>query len=253
MAKLTRKEIRSHKAFLRRQKVHEKKYQRQFYNWLKKTNDAVADAIENIGNISTHTDLINYDTLNAIYKRLYNDVGISEARIQSAEFEQQQKAEIPISLWRRLLGDFVTVTIAQRITEVLETTRKRIAHIIEKSIDDGLGYRETAKLIREDMGYNKNRSVAIARTETITAANKGKLIAAQNSEFEKRKSWIPTLDKRTRHSHRMMENSPFIDLDQDFELVDEDGTVEHGLHPGADTFSAKEVIQCRCSLVFRNK
>ena len=46
MAKPTKAELISHKKFLARQKVYERKYQKQFYRYLNSINRSIASYIE---------------------------------------------------------------------------------------------------------------------------------------------------------------------------------------------------------------
>jgi hypothetical protein len=268
MSKPTSKQIHEHKQFLRRQKVFEKKYQRQFYSYLASVNYAVAKWISENGLSISIDNFLKYDNVESIYKKLYTEVTLSESILQWESFNDgiKQKDLLndiagllspnesqPITLWRRLLSDFITVRIAGRITDVNTTTRKRIAFLIEKGIEEGLGSKEVAKLIRDDRGYNRNRSLAIARTETVTAGNQGKYLAAVSSPYIKLKKWIPVEDSRTRLSHIDMEDRPFVELEQPFYVANADGFLEQAQYPGDSTLSASNVIQCRCVIVFKNK
>lgn len=268
MSKPTRKEIQEHRQFLNRQKVFEKKYQRQFYKYLASVNYAVARWISQNGFNLNPDQFLKYENVERIYRKLYTEVTLSEATLQWDSFNDgiKQKdllddfARIlspgesqPISLWRRLLNDFITVRIAGRITEVNTTTRKRIAFLIEKGIEEGLGASQVATLIRKDRGYNRNRSLAIARTETITAGNQGKYLAAVSSPYIKVKKWIPTLDNRTRLSHLDMEDRPFVELDQPFYVANADGFLEQAQYPCDSSLSASNTVNCRCMLLLRNK
>jgi len=257
-----------HKAFLRRQKIYEAKYIKQFYRYLASVNYSVARWIDANGLDVTPDDFLNYDRVESIYKKLYNEVTINEAKIQRTEFGDDvgQKDMIddiigmmapqdsqPISLWRRLINEFITVRIAGRITEVNTTTRRRISTLIEQGLNEGLGASQVATLIRNDRGYNRNRSLAIARTETITAGNQGKYIAALSSPYVKLKKWLPVEDSRTRLSHLDMEDRPFVEMEQRFYLANADGVLEEARYPGDHTLSASNVVNCRCIIVFKNK
>ena len=110
-----------------------------------------------------------------------------------------------------------------------------------------------ARNIRKDRGYNRNRSLAIARTETVTAANQGRYMAALSSPYVQEKKWLPTSDSRTRRSHLEMIDTPYIDMDLSFHIANADGILEPALYPCAPTLSASNSINCRCQLVFRNK
>lgn len=257
----------SHKQFLRRQRIYENKYKRRFYSYLYGVNKEVANIIEQSGTSVDVDSLMQLDKLDKIYRDLYNDVTISEGRIQTAEFDDPKTKDLiddlsgilrfgeeqPISIWRRLLNEFLTVRIASRITYVTNTTRERISVLIERGIKEGLGGREVAKLIRDDKGYNRNRSLAIARTETVTATNQGKYLAAISSPYVKLKKWLPTIDNRTRPSHADFIDRPFVDFDQMFFVANADGVLESARYPCDSSLSASNTINCRCTLVFKNK
>lgn len=256
-----------HKEFIRRQKVYENKYRKQYYAYLASVNNAAARAYVDGGSYD-----IQHNKLTAIYERLYKDVTINEATIQWNQFDdpqvKQQKDlidvfaglfapntnDVPINLWRSLLSDFLTVRIAGRIAEVEQTTRKRVAVLIERGIEQGLGAREVAKTIRDDKDFNKNRALTIARTETVTSANQGKYMAALSSPYVKLKNWSAFADKRTRPTHLDMLNRPFVEMDQLFYLQNmQTGALEVAQYPCDNSLSAGNVVNCRCVVVFENK
>lgn len=259
--------VQQHKAFIRRQQVYERKYKKQFYAWLTLVNNSAANAYVNGGNYDIH-----HAKLESIYRKLYTEVTLNEADLQWKEFDDpklpQQKDlidvfaglftgntnDVPINLWRSLLQDFLTVRIAGRITEVEQTTRKRIATLIERGIAEGLGAREVAKTIRDDKDFNRNRSLTIARTETVTSANQGKYMAALSSPYVKLKKWLPFADKRTRPTHLDMLDRPFVEMEQLFYLQNmQTGALEGARYPCDNTLSAGNSINCRCVIVFENK
>lgn len=64
--------------------------------------------------------------------------------------------------------------IAQRVTRIKETTRKRLQAVIKRSIDEGLSMLDTASAIRKVMPrINANRAMTIARTEVGNAWTQG--------------------------------------------------------------------------------
>lgn len=264
--KESKKVRQEHAQFIRRQRIYENKYKRKFLAYLNSVNKSAADAYQN-GSFSY--DIYN-SRLEAIYKQLYSEITIQEAQIQWNEFEDTQikqkdlidalasiftvSTDVPINLWRSLLNDFLTVRIAGRIKEVEQTTRKRIAYLIEKGILEGLGARDIARIIKKDTGFNRNRSLNIARTETITSANQGKYLAASSSPYVKQKKWLPTLDARTRETHRAMSDVPYVDLTQDFFLQNmQTGSLESAQYPCDIRLSAGNTCNCRCIIIFKNK
>lgn len=259
--------VNQHKQFIRRQKVYENKYKKQFYSYLNSVNNSAAEAYINRGSYD-----IQHNKLESIYRKLYNDITINEASIQWVQFDdpkiRQQKDlidtfaglfspntnDVPISLWRSLLGDFLTVRIAGRISSVEQTTRERIAVLIERGISGGLGAREVAKTIRDDKDFNRNRSLTIARTETVTSSNQGRYMAALSSPYVKLKKWLPFFDKRTRPAHLDFLNRPFVEMDQLFYLQNmQTGALEEARYPCDSGLSAGNTVSCRCIIIFRNK
>lgn len=269
MPKPSRNQILEHKKTLKRAKVYENKYRKRFYSYLRSVNYAIAKEIELNGFGVDVSRFIKYEDLERIYKNLYNEVTINEAEIQYTELEPQEQIKQkdliddlvgilapeskPISLWKRLLNEFITVRIAGRITEVTDTTRRRISVLIEKGIEEGLGATQVAKSIREDQGYNRNRSLAIARTETITAANQGRYMAALSSRYVMLKKWLPKVDNRTRLSHADFIDRPWVEMEQLFYVANADGILEPARFPCDVTLSASNVISCRCIVIFKAK
>lgn len=273
MAKFKPSERLVHRDFLRRQTTYENRYTPQFYRYLQSVYKMAADQIESNGvnwYLSNMAESLQEPRLVSIYYKLYSYVIMSEAVIQRngilamAKREKGRKDIIDdlstpftggdiIKLWRSLTESYLRVRIATRITNVNETTVKVISKIIEQSISEGLGALEVAKKIREATELNKVRSLAIARTETVSASNQGKYMAALSSEYVLQKNWVPTQDARTRPTHIAMLDHPWIDMSGFFMLDSRKNGIEPGRYPCDSTYSAENVINCRCSVVFRIK
>lgn len=259
----------NNKEFLQRQGVWERIYTKQFYTYLAGINTSIAKEIETNGLVIDVIKYLNNEKLVSIFKRLYERVTLSEAKIQYEELLDIKKKDLiedfinffatlddsnmPAQLWRTVLKDFITVRISGRITNINETTRRRITELIQKGLDEGLGAKEVARAVRNDRGFNKNRALAIARTETVTAANQGRFMAALSSPYVTEKKWSPTLDARTRISHRQMEQVPWIPLTQTFKVANGKGFLEEGQYPCANTFTASNCVNCRCVMITRAK
>lgn len=267
----TPKQRRQHNAFLKRQRANEKVYYVKFLNYFESVYSTAANIVESEGTnqyLTSITSHLQEKRLNNIYLQLYREVMLKEAEIEYAILPGMGRKDFisdivnlfrgnqgeAIRLWRTILGEYLETRILSRITEVTSTTVKKLSEIIEKAISEGLGAKETARLIRDQTKFNRNRSLVVARTETVTAANQGKYMAAETSPFLMEKSWITTLDGRERPSHREMDGVPFIDLDAYFFLdAPKMNGLEQAQYPCADTLSAGNTIQCRCSLTLRIK
>jgi uncharacterized protein with gpF-like domain len=154
-----------------------------------------------------------------------------------------------ITYVRNLMQQYFNVYVMQRLREVSENTRKQIQLEIQRGVLEGLGGREIARNIsRKAPEINRTRAIRIARTESVTAANRAQLLAHEASPFVYEKAWLKVVDGRTRESHLAMDSSNFIDL-MDYFIVGG----EQMLAPGDTDASAGEVINCRCVLLFKAK
>jgi HK97 family phage portal protein len=150
---------------------------------------------------------------------------------------------------------WITVNVGNAVVLIDDTTRAEIKNIIMMGINAGwaIGDEETPDTIAYAIGQLyldqiiPNRSETIARTETMTAANKGSLSGAQQaeSEFGARllKIWIPTQDGDTRDTHAEMSSHPAIALTAKFRVGQ-----SLGEYPADWELSARERINCRCAV-----
>jgi uncharacterized protein with gpF-like domain len=132
--------------------------------------------------------------------------------------------------------------------------------ILNKAVDQGWGYYETARYIRDTItGINRNRAELIARTETGKAIHAGTYVGADKSPFQKEKVWIAAQDNRTRgnpfdgqrdHADHYRMDGQTVDFNDKF--IDQRSGVEMN-HPHDPEAPAKDVIQCRCTYAVVNK
>jgi len=100
---------------------------------------------------------------------------------------------------------------------------------------------------RIDDVYNFNerfRSVRIARTEVIGAANEGQLMAYVQ-EGVGAKEWITAGDERVRESHQ---------IDGQTVKITESFVLNSGVHmqmPGQRNAPVEEIVNCRCAVAPR--
>ncbi len=140
---------------------------------------------------------------------------------------------------------YITVTSAEKVTFITETTKTDIKNIIIDSMAEGasiLAMTESLDKLYLDK-IIPNRSRTIARTEVVSASNFGSLAGAQQTTPKLRKVWIPTFDDSTRDSHRAMANHPAIKLSESFDV-----NGSRGKYPADFSLPAKESINCRCAV-----
>jgi hypothetical protein len=138
---------------------------------------------------------------------------------------------------------------AQRFARsVNETTYAALQQTLVAGINAGEGIPElSARVATIFTDAATWRTIAIARTEVVGAYNSGALEGAQQSGVVTGKNWLAALDSRTRESHVAAHRDPRnrnIPLDQPFHVGDVTGMAPHDLP------SAKEVVNCRCTLTF---
>jgi hypothetical protein len=251
------------KSWRNREKLYTKRYARIFKRLL---NSIWVRAAREYSESETFT--VNDSDFLPVYRRLYTQIGEAEAKIAFARMPREKdifdalatffsgdpSSPEAITFVRSLMGDYFNVYVMERLREVSETTRKQIRAIIQRGFDEGLGARDRARLIRQAAPeINSTRAIRIARTESVTAANKAALLSHEASPYVYEKAWLPVTDKRTRPSHLAMDSNNFIPLWEDFLVLRESGGFDSMLAPGDTRASAENVINCRCVMVFKAK
>ena len=124
----------------------------------------------------------------------------------------------------------------------------RIQSVTLQAILQGESIPNMAKRICTELGEkNRAASVRYARTAATSAENAGRMDAyhrAQDEGIELQKTWIATLDDRTRHWHR--------ELDGQTVGIDEPFNNEYGdiMYPGdPDAEDGANIWNCRCAMI----
>lgn len=245
-----------------REKLYTRRYSRLFYSLLNRLWRKAAKEHQETGSFT-----IKENDFIPLYKKLYQDIGRKEAQLAFSKMPREKDVFDALSTFfnggtgteaitfvRNLMGDYFNVYVMERLRNVTENTRIQINRVIQQGFDEGLGARERAKLIRQFAPeINQTRSIRIARTESVTAANKAQLLSHEASPYVYEKAWLPVVDKRTRPSHAAMEPTRFIDLWDYFFVANADGELDEMLAPGDTNASAENCINCRCSMLFKAK
>ncbi|MFZ5688666.1 MAG: phage portal protein [Bacillota bacterium] len=128
---------------------------------------------------------------------------------------------------------------AELVKGITETTAQALRETLAEGIEQG----ESVPKLRDRVSAvfsdaKGRRATTIARTETHGSVVRGTFSTYKAADIEK-KEWLATRDSRTRDSHR--------GIDGEIRNIDE--PFSNGLmHPGGSG-PAKEVINCRCSLL----
>ena len=144
------------------------------------------------------------------------------------------------------LEEFIDLNTATWVTEIDDTTRKRIAKIIDKSYNDGLSTEATGTALRNSLiGMGIYRANLISRTETHRVASFANEIVAESMNIKGTvKQWIAIQDARTRLTHSIASGQQ-IALEGRFNIGG-----EFLKYPGDPMGSAGETINCRCAAIY---
>lgn len=271
-----RQRILNHRTIIARAKTYENRYARQLLSALAKQYREAAAQYDSGRQIDPSSE-----QLETVYRKLYLTLIPSEAKEAWSRYitpiAAEEKGYRPdmerkdilddlasflgigqsegemIKLWRSIANDYYNLNILSRIRNVMDTTRKAIGQIIEKGLQEGLGGREIAKNIRQEASgeVNRNRSMLIARTESMNAINRGQRLAMVTSPYYWDKRWDAFSDDRTRNSHRQMNTVDWLPLETSYEVPKKDGGIDIMDYPASPQGSAENVIQCRCSESFQ--
>ena len=186
------------------------------------------------------------------YIRFYQEVFVDSAKREYNRIRMQEKAFMPsdffLNTWREWIKSWVIENLGFLITEVTETTRKRVQAILGDAIEQGLNPTQTQDLLLQEIPDIK-RARAIARTESTRANNIAKKRSASEYANESGgrmyKVWIWSGSREPRVEHFELQNKP-IRADEYFvgingKLLDVPGDINGG---------PENTVNCGCSVVY---
>jgi len=223
---------------------------------------------------------------NSLSKSLFTELSYLHTKIDAANnaemltiveyFQIQQSEEIIKQrikrsaklagnlIQKRLLSkknefDFLIDTYIERfalfqVTKITETIRGQIRTIIQNAINEGFGAKKTAELFSNAMPIiSINRALVIARTEINGAFNYGAYTKAQEiagkfPELSIQKKWKANIDNRERKTHRAANKLEYRDMGEAFNVGN--SLMQRPHDPAGE---AKEIIQCRCTLLYKRE
>lgn len=154
------------------------------------------------------------------------------------------------SFFLQLIRQWVDINALEHASMIARTTMDDVRAAITKGVALGQGIQPVARQIRLVTKLSPWRSAAVARTEIHNASlfaqeSVGKQ-AERDYNIRLMKFWRPTLDARTRDAHAAMVRHPGVEMDQRFNVGGEMMS-----RPGDPAGSAKNVVNCRCTLIMR--
>lgn len=151
--------------------------------------------------------------------------------------------------WLQAAEDWLKQHVGISLAYINDTTRQIVTRIITLGLEQGQSIPDIADNIRSTLvGTSLTRAVMIARTETVAASNAAREFAAR--DFEARtgqtltREWIATRDARTRDAHRSADRQT-APPGADFVVGGESAS-----YPGDPRLSAKNRINCRCTIAY---
>lgn len=150
-----------------------------------------------------------------------------------------------------LFQEFITAWLAdnaaEKATTITQTQIATVQRITAKlQATELIGQEALARALRKEIvGLSPFQSARIARTETHTAAMVSKQTIAETSGVVGlRKEWVAAEDSRVRESHDDVDGRK-VPLDTGFSVGND--TL---MFPGDPNGSAKETINCRCTVAY---
>ena len=143
---------------------------------------------------------------------------------------------------RNVQLDIVARQVA-RSELINDTTAREITEMLSRMIEENATLEEMRRAVRARFeGYKEWRVDRITNTVVVGAFERGTLLAWQESGIDK-KGWLTAKDERVRTTH-IAANGQIIELEAAFEVG---GALL--MHPGDPAGPAREIINCRCSMV----
>lgn len=192
------------------------------------------------------------------YVEFYQAVFVDSARKEFNRIRQdnREKAFIPddffLNTWKEWIKDWVLLNLGSLITEVTETTLKKVQEILAEGIEQGLNPFQLERLLLEQIPDIK-RARAIARTESTRAYNEGKKKSAQDwanqTGVNLWKLWIHGGAKEPRFQHIQAQDKPVVATGF-FQFTNKNGISVQMDKPGDINGGAEQTINCSCVVVY---
>jgi hypothetical protein len=144
------------------------------------------------------------------------------------------------------LAEFIALNTGIWVADIDETTRKRLAKVIDNSYNDGLSVEATGVALRNTViGMGVYRANLISRTEVHRVAGFANETVAENMKIDNTvKEWVAIQDARTRLSHSIASGQR-VPLEANFVVGG-----ERLKYPGDPRGSPGETINCRCAAIY---
>lgn len=222
------------------------------------------EAVKDYANISQLESIpLQIKPVQELFLKTWIVTGKTFAKHNFAEFKkdistQYRTKGIEDDYFENYMADYAYNTAGTRIESIATTNRNAMLRNIRQSLleaqTEGWGAEETARFIQENLReqmtiISRYSAERIARTEIVGASNRGQLLGAQTLGYNMVKSWLPYIDSQTRTFEKGEFNHV---IDETVGLYDNFvKTGEPMQCPGDVHGSAGNVINCRCSMIYK--
>jgi len=229
----------------------------------------LADAIERLSGahelyeLQSINPVLSEKPISEAILQIYQSVGTYNMKQTINAIRGSKKALTDVEkLYMARMQDYVEKNCGKKIKWITSTSEARFKEVVKREVtwgmEKGSSIDTIANEIRKSLIIEQSyRAVRIARTETIGAANAGSLTGAKDTGLNLEKGWLAARRENVRNSHKKM-NGVFVDLNAMFQVPIFDGDTFTGnyeslSHPGDTNGSGGNIINCRCTLVYRRK
>lgn len=205
--------------------------------------------------IASQDFIVNEPQVTKALIDIYQFIGVRTASNEYEQIRQREpiKAKPPtffLTSWNTYFENEVRTQLASKVTEIAETTRKRIQDTLIASQNEGLLSSEIGKVLRAVV-IDPKRALTIARTESTLANSMGKELSASQwaneTAQELYKTWVHSGNRNERPSHVLAQGQA-IPANASFNVGGESLR-----YPGDLSGSAANVINCGCTVVYVSK
>ena len=196
-----------------------------------------------------------------VFEKMYKETVVlfGNAVYRSIKIEANQKAETFgfNAQWTKEILEFLMTQGFTLVSNITQTTKKRLIDIATTGITEGLSVDQITKLILDDkeLEYSNMRARRIVRTEVMRGSNIGAMKGAEAHGFLVDKQWISARDSRTRRipddefDHVELDGV-VVPFDQPFTSEGKKGEAVVAMQPGDISAPAGFTINCRCTVGF---
>ena len=220
----------------------------QYYQ--KNYNNGVQNFIDY--NDTKFESLFSLDSLQKEYQKMYVSMGNYIASWYFRGFNKYISKADPKPYqneWERSFAYYGGQVAATNVTLVSGTAKKTLVKVTQQLMRDpefmSLGASQKARILRTQFRqYSKFQAERVVRTESTRAANFALETSAKTlyAENDLTKRWMTAIDGRERPAHREA-NGQVRKLNENFIVGGEE-------MPRPGEGSAKNVINCRCRMIF---